>query len=285
MKRILGPQGTFRSHGGKALLALLVGALANVTSGNALAAEPTPSAAQRASIAALPLNFERNLGQAPQQVQYLAHGAAYAIAITEQGAALTLGRGTRASASEVLQLQGDLTATGNQLDIAIEGNGFFQVLLPSGETAYTRGGSFHTDAQGNVVTANGNAVQPAIAIPQSATSVTIAPDGTVSVTIPGQIAAQQVGSLQLALFPNPGGLSSSGGNLFLATTASGDAIVGTPGSSDGLGQVEQGYLEQSNVSVVDEFINMIVAQRSYEASSRVVQAADQMFQLINNLGH
>jgi flagellar basal-body rod protein FlgG len=200
-------------------------------------------------------------------------------------AGLQVGLGTRASASEVLQLQGDLTATGNQLDIAIEGNGFFQVLLPSGETAYTRGGSFHTDAQGNVVTANGNAVQPAIAIPQSATSVTIAPDGTVSVTIPGQIAAQQVGSLQLALFPNPGGLSSSGGNLFLATTASGDAIVGTPGSSDGLGQVEQGYLEQSNVSVVDEFINMIVAQRSYEASSRVVQAADQMFQLINNLGH
>jgi flagellar basal-body rod protein FlgG len=200
-------------------------------------------------------------------------------------AGLQVGLGTRASASEVLQLQGDLTATGNQLDIAIEGNGFFQVLLPSGETAYTRAGSFHTDAQGNVVTADGNPLQPAITIPQSATTVTIAADGTVSVTVPGQTAAQQVGSIQLALFPNPGGLSSSGGSLFLATTASGDAVVGTPGGSDGLGQVEQGYLEQSNVSVVDEFINMIVAQRSYEASSRVVQAADQMFQLINNLGH
>ncbi len=200
-------------------------------------------------------------------------------------AGLQVGLGTRASASEVLQLQGDLTATGNQLDIAIEGNGFFQVLLPSGETAYTRAGSFHTDAQGNVVTADGNPLQPAITIPQSATTVTIAADGTVSVTVPGQTAAQQVGNIQLALFPNPGGLSSSGGSLFLATTASGDAVVGTPGGSDGLGQVEQGYLEQSNVSVVDEFINMIVAQRSYEASSRVVQAADQMFQLINNLGH
>jgi len=204
---------------------------------------------------------------------------------TTVAAGLQIGLGTRSAASEILQLQGDLSATGNQLDLAIEGNGFFQVLLPSGETGYTRAGSFHTDAQGNVVTANGNPVQPAITIPQSATSVTIAADGTVSVTVPGQSAAQQVGTIQLALFPNPGGLSSSGGNIFMATTASGDAVVGTPGGSDGLGAIEQGYLEQSNVSVVDEFINMIVAQRSYEASSRVVQAADQMFQLINNLGH
>ncbi len=204
---------------------------------------------------------------------------------TTVAAGLQVGLGTRPAASEILQLQGDLNATGNQLDLAIEGQGFFQVLLPSGETAYTRAGSFHTDSQGNVVTADGNPVQPALTIPQGATSVTIASDGTVSVTLAGQTAAQQVGTLQLALFPNPGGLNSMGKNLFLATTASGDAVVGTPGGSDGLGQVEQGYLEQSNVSVVDEFINMIVAQRSYEASSRVVQAADQMFQEINNLGH
>jgi len=204
---------------------------------------------------------------------------------TTVAAGLQIGLGTQASASEIIQLQGDLTATGNQLDIAIQGNGFFQVLLPSGELAYTRGGSFHTDATGNVVTANGNPIQPALNIPQNATNVTIAADGTVSVTLPGQTAAQQVGSIQLALFPNPGGLSSSGGNLFTPTTASGDAVVGTPGGTDGLGSIEQGYLEQSNVSVVDEFINMIVAQRSYEASSRVVQTADQMLQLINNLGH
>lgn len=204
---------------------------------------------------------------------------------TTVAAGLQVGLGTRTSASEILQIQGDLSATGNQLDLAIEGQGFFQVLLPSGELAYTRGGSFQTDAQGNVVTANGNPIQPALAIPQGATSITVAPDGTVSVTLTGQMAAQQVGNVQLALFPNPGGLSSLGGNLFTPTTASGEPVVGTPGGTQGLGQIEQGYLEQSNVSVVDEFINMIVAQRSYEASSRVVQAADQMFQLINNLGH
>ncbi len=197
---------------------------------------------------------------------------------------LQVGLGTRSSASEILQLTGDLTATGNPLDLAIEGQGFFQVQLPSGDVAYTRAGTFHQDAQGNVVTADGNPVQPSLTIPQGATSVTIAPDGTVSVTMAGQSQAQQVGNLQLALFPHPGGLNSVGKNLFLATTASGDPVLGTPGGTEGLGQIEQGYLEQSNVSVVDEFISMIVAQRSYEASSRVVQAADQMFQQINNLG-
>jgi len=156
--------------------------------------------------------------------------------------------------------------------------------LPTGETAYTRSGGFHQDAQGNVVTSDGNALQPAITLPAGFTSLTISPDGTVSVTLAGQVAAQQVGSLQLAQFPNPGGLNSIGKNLLLATTASGDAAVGTTGGSDGLGQIEQGYLEQSNVSVVDEFIGMIVAQRSYEANSRVVDAANQMFQLVNQLG-
>lgn len=197
---------------------------------------------------------------------------------------LQVGLGTRSAASEIIQLQGDLSATGNPFDLAIEGQGFFQVQLPTGEIAYTRSGAFHQDAQGGVVTSDGNPIQPSITIPQGATSVTIAADGTVSVTLAGQTAAQQVGNLQLALFPNPGGLNSVGKNLFLATTASGDPVLGTPGGTDGLGQIEQGYLEQSNVSVVDEFISMIVAQRSYEASSRVVQAADQMFQQVNNLG-
>ena len=197
---------------------------------------------------------------------------------------LQVGLGTRAAASEIMQLQGDPTATGNPLDMSINGQGLFQVLLPSGQIGYTRNGAFHEDAQGNVVTADGNPLQPAITIPAGATSVTIAIDGTVSVTLAGQTAAQNVGTVQLALFPNPGGLNSVGTNLYLATTASGDPAVGTPGGSDGLGQIAQGYLEQSNVSVVDEFINMIIAQRSYEASSRVVQAADEMFQLVNNLG-
>jgi flagellar basal-body rod protein FlgG len=199
-------------------------------------------------------------------------------------AGLQVGLGTRSAASEVLQTQGDFTQTGNPLDLTIQGQGFFQVLLPDGQTAYTRAGSFHLDASGNLVTQDGNPVQPNIAIPQGALSVTVAQDGTVSVTLAGQTAAQQVGVLQLALFNNPGGLNSTGSNLFLATTASGDPIVGAPNGSEGLGSIIQGMLEQSNVSVVDEFVNMIVAQRSYEASSRVVNAADQMLQDINSLG-
>jgi len=203
---------------------------------------------------------------------------------TTMVAGLQVGLGTRTAASEVIQLQGDFSQTGNPLDLTIQGQGFFQVLLPDGETAYTRAGSFHLDAQGNLVTQDGNPVQPSITIPPGATSVTVAQDGTISVTQAGQTAAQQVGSLQLALFNNPGGLNSVGSNLFLATTASGDPVVGTPGGSEGLGSIVQGMLEQSNVSVVDEFVQMIVAQRSYEANSRVVNAADQMLQDINTLG-
>jgi len=200
-------------------------------------------------------------------------------------AGLQIGLGTRTAASEIIQLQGEFSSTGNPLDLTIQGAGFFQVTLPSGETAYTRGGAFHLDAQGNVVTADGNPITPAITIPPNATSITVGSDGTVSVTTPGQTAAQQVGTLQLALFPNPGGLNSVGQNLFLATTASGDPIIGTPGGSEGLGSIEQGFLEQSNVDVVEEFIQMILAQRSYEANSRVAQAADEMMQQLNNLAH
>jgi flagellar basal-body rod protein FlgG len=199
-------------------------------------------------------------------------------------AGLQVGLGTRSAASEVIQLEGDFTQTGNSLDLAIQGAGFFQVLLPSGETAYTRAGSFHLDGQGNLVTQDGDPVQPSVTIPAGATSVTVAQDGTITVTLPNQTAAQQVGALQLAYFNNPGGLNSTGSNLFLATTASGDPIIGTPGGSEGLGTIQQGMLEQSNVSVVDEFVNMIVAQRAYEANSRVVNAADQMLQDINSLG-
>ena len=199
-------------------------------------------------------------------------------------AGLQVGLGTRSAASEVIQLQGDFTQTGSPLDLTIQGQGFFQVLLPDGQTAYTRAGSFHLDAQGNLVTQDGDPVQPSVNIPANALSVTVGSDGTISVTLPGQTAAQQVGALQLALFNNPGGLNNTGSNLFLATAASGDPIVGPPGGSEGLGSINQGMLEQSNVSVVDEFIQMIVAQRAYEANSRVVNSADQMLQTINNLG-
>jgi flagellar basal-body rod protein FlgG len=202
---------------------------------------------------------------------------------TTVAAGLQIGLGTRATASEIIQLQGDADSTGNPLDMAIQGPGFFQVTLPSGETAYSRSGAFHMDAQGNLVTSDGDALQPAITIPSNATSITIGADGTVSVTQPGQVAAQQVGTIQLAMFANPGGLNSVGKNLFLATTASGDPIIGTPGGSEGLGTIQQGWLENSNVNVVEEFIQMIMAQRSYESNSRVVQAADSMLQQLNTM--
>jgi flagellar basal-body rod protein FlgG len=197
---------------------------------------------------------------------------------------LQVGLGTRSAATEVIHNQGDFTSTGNPLDFAIQGNGFFQIKLPSGDTGYTRSGNFQMDSQGNVVTSDGNPLLPSITIPNNATNITIGSDGTVSVTQPGQAQAQQVGQIQLAMFPNPGGLNSVGSNLFLQTTASGDPIVGVPGGSDGLGTLQQGMLEQSNVSLVDEFVQMILAQRSYEANSRAVSAADQMLQQLNSLG-
>lgn len=196
---------------------------------------------------------------------------------------LQIGLGTRSASSEIIQAQGDFNFTGNPLDLTVKGQGFFQVRLPSGELAYTRSGAFHLDAQGNLVTSDGNAMEPAITLPPDATSITIGEDGTVTVTQPGQSTAQQVGNIQLATFANPGGLNSIGDNLLLATAASGDAIVGTPGGSEGLGMLQSGVLEQSNVNVVEEFVQMILAQRSYEANSRVVRAADDMFQQVNGM--
>ena len=202
---------------------------------------------------------------------------------TTVAAGLQVGLGARPTASEILQTQGDFTSTGNPLDLAIQGQGFFQVKLPSGEIAYTRSGSFHTDAQGNVVTADGNPLDPAITIPSNALNITIGTDGSVSVTQSGQTQAQQIGNIQLAMFNNPGGLNSVGNSLYLATTASGDPVVATPGGTEGLGTLQQGSLEQANVNVVDEFIDMILAQRAYESNSKVVHAADQMFQQLNQL--
>jgi flagellar basal-body rod protein FlgG len=202
---------------------------------------------------------------------------------TTISAGLQIGLGSRTSASETIQGQGDFNTTGNPLDLAIQGQGFFQIQMPNGEIAYSRAGTFHLDAQGGMVTADGNPLQPSITIPNNATNITIGSDGTVSVTMPGQQQAQQVGSIQLAMFANPGGLNSIGQNLFLPTTASGDAITGTPGGNEGLGKIQQGSLENSNVNVVEEFVQMILAQRSYESNSKVVQAADQMFQNANSM--
>jgi len=199
-------------------------------------------------------------------------------------AGLQVGLGTRAAATEILQSQGDFQQTGNSLDLAIQGMGYFQILTPNGQLAYTRSGSFHLDSSGNIVTSDGDPLQPAITIPSDATAITIGADGTVTVTQPGQTKSQQIGQIQLATFANPGGLNSVGANLLLPTNSSGDPIVGNPGGSEGLGTLLQGSLEQSNVNTVEEFIQMILAQRSYEANSQVAKAADQMFQEVNQLG-
>ncbi len=204
---------------------------------------------------------------------------------TTVSAGLQVGLGTRSAASEIIQTQGNFDSTGNPLDLVIQGQGFFQVKQPNGEVAYTRAGTFHLDQQGTMVTAQGDPLEPAVTIPNGALTISVGTDGTVTVTLPGQTSAQQVGTIQLATFPNPGGLMKNGNNLYTPTTASGDPIVGNPGGSEGLGTLQQGMLENSNVNVVDEFIQMIVTQRAYEANSKVVQAADQMFQNVNNMTH
>jgi flagellar basal-body rod protein FlgG len=196
---------------------------------------------------------------------------------------LQLGLGTRASSNEIVFSQGSFNATENPYDLVIQGRGFFQVRLASGEIAYTRAGSFHLDRDGNIVTSDGDPLEPQITIPPDAQTVHIATDGTVSYTQPGQTAAQLGGQIQLADFQNPAGLNSIGRNLYLPTDASGDPTVGTPGGQEGIGSLLQGYLEQSNVSVVEEFVNLIISQRAYEANSKVVKAADEMYQEINNL--
>lgn len=198
-------------------------------------------------------------------------------------AGLQLGLGTRAASNEIIFTQGAFTQTNNPLDLVIQGNGFFQIRQPNGDLAYTRNGNFQLDRNGNVVDANGNPLEPQITLPSTAQNVTIAQDGTVSFTLPNQTATQKAGQIQLANFANPAGLNSIGNTLFTATDASGDPQVGTPGGTEGLGTLMQGYSEQSNVDVVEEFVNLIQSQRAYEANSRVVKAADEMYQQINQI--
>jgi flagellar basal-body rod protein FlgG len=196
---------------------------------------------------------------------------------------LQLGLGTRAVSNEVIFTQGDFTETDNPLDLVIQGNGFFQLQQPSGQLAYTRAGTFHLNNTGQIVDPNGNLLDPPITLPQNALSITIGGDGTVSYTLPGQNTAQQAGQIQLANFANPSGLNSIGQSMFQQTESSGAPVIGPPGGQDGQGSLLQGYVEQSNVSIVQEFVNLIVSQRAYEANSKVVKAADDMYQQANNL--
>jgi flagellar basal-body rod protein FlgG len=214
--------------------------------------------------------------------QNLRQAGAASTATTDIPVGLQIGLGTKPVATEILLTQGDFSATENPLDMVIEGQGFFQVRLTDGRTAYTRNGSFHLDRDGNMVTADGDFLDPQISIPQDQVSVTIGADGTVSVLQAGQTQPQQVGRIEIANFQNAAGLQAIGKNLYLATQASGEAIVGTPGEN-GLGTLLSGFVEQSNVSVVEEMVNMIVSQRAYEASSKVIRTADEMLTQANNV--
>jgi flagellar basal-body rod protein FlgG len=201
---------------------------------------------------------------------------------TQIPSGLQIGTGVRPIAAERLHTQGSLLQTSNQLDVAIQGAGFFQVLQPDGTTAYTRDGSFQTDSQGQIVTSNGFVVQPAITIPANATAVTIGQDGVVTVTQPGAATPVQVGSMQLATFINPSGLQSLGQNLYIETASSGTPSTNVPGTN-GSGTVSQGYVETSNVNVVEELVNMIQSQRAYEINSKAVTASDQMLQKLSQM--
>jgi len=205
-----------------------------------------------------------------------------ASATTEAPVGLEVGLGTRAVATARNFSAGNLRSTGGPLDLAIEGDGFFKVSMPNGTTGYTRAGTLHLDAQGLIVTSEGYALEPQITVPSNATSLSISKDGIVSAAIAGQSATQQLGTLEIATFPNPAGLTPLGGNLFTPTTASGEPESGAPGT-DARGTLAQGFVEDSNVSVVEEMVNMIIAQRAYEANSRVVKAADEMLSQVNNL--
>ena len=200
----------------------------------------------------------------------------------ESPVGLEAGLGSRAVATSRNFTSGNLRSTGSSLDIAVEGSGFFQLSMPGGETGYTRAGMFHVNGQGEVVTNEGYALEPALNIPANATSITISKDGIVSVTVPGQGTPQQVGTLELAQFQNPAGLEARGGNIYVVTSASGDPSTTVPGT-DGAGTLVQGFVEDSNVSVVEEMVAMILGQRAYEANSKVIRTADEMLQQVNGL--
>ncbi len=200
---------------------------------------------------------------------------------TQLPSGLSLGTGVRVAATEKLQTQGNIVQTGNSLDVAIEGRGFLQVLQPDGTLAYTRDGTLQMDNQGQLVTSNGMAIQPAITLPSGTQTVTIGQDGTVTAQVAGQSSPVTVGNLTLADFVNPTGLQPIGDNLFVETAASGTPTTGTPGQS-GLGTLQQGALESSNVNIAEELVNMIETQRAFETNSKAIASTDQMLQYVTN---
>jgi flagellar basal-body rod protein FlgG len=214
--------------------------------------------------------------------QNIRYAGAASTSSTEIPVGLQVGLGTKPVATETVFTQGDFSATNNPLDVVIQGQGFFQILQPNGQIAYTRNGNFQMNSSGALVNSDGYSLNPQITIPTDQVGITVGSDGTVSVQLSGQTQPQQVGSIQLALFQNPAGLQPIGSSLFVPTQSSGEAVTGTPGQN-GLGTLIQGFVEQSNVSVVNEMVNMIVSQRAYEANSKVIRAADDMLSQANNV--
>ena len=201
---------------------------------------------------------------------------------TQVPTGIQLGHGTRPAAIQKIFIQGEYKQTKNELDMAIEGDGFFQITMPDGTTAYSRAGTFKLDSEGRIVTSDGYLLEPEISFPSDTMAISIGTDGTVSILQAGQSQPTEIGTIELARFINPAGLNSIGRNLYLQTSASGEPLTGTPGE-DGLGTIAQGFLEMSNVSVVEEMVNLITAQRAYEVNSKSIQSADEMLQIANNL--
>ncbi|MBI5598577.1 MAG: flagellar basal-body rod protein FlgG [Deltaproteobacteria bacterium] len=201
---------------------------------------------------------------------------------TQVPTGIQIGQGVRPVATQRIFTPGNLQQTGNSLDLAIEGDGFFQITTPEGNIAYTRDGTFKLNSDGNMVTSDGYQLEPAISIPSDAVAVYVSADGIVSVKRAGSPTPQQAGNVELARFVNPAGLQAIGKNLYLQTASCGDPTTGVPGAQ-GIGTLAQSFLEMSNVSVVEEMVNMIVAQRAYEINSKSIQAADEMLQMANNL--
>jgi len=202
--------------------------------------------------------------------------------VNQMPSGIQIGHGTRLVATHKVFIQGDFQNTQNDLDLAIEGQGFFQIVQPNGDLAYTRAGNFKIDSDGRMVTPDGYLLDPEITIPTDALAIAISSTGTVSVLLPGDPTPTDIGDIQLARFINPSGLANIGRNLYTQSNSSGEPTVGDPGE-DGFGTLAQGYLEMSNVSVVDEMVNMITAQRAYEINSKAIQTADDMLQVANNL--
>lgn len=198
---------------------------------------------------------------------------------TELPSGLQLGTGVRVAGTQKQFTYGSLQITDQPLDLAVDGRGFFQIQQPDGDIAYTRAGQFHLSGDGEIVTPDGLLLNPNITLPPNADRLTVGTDGIVSAFIPGQPDAQQIGQIQTVDFVNPAGLQAIGSNLFLETASSGDPVTGTPGQN-GLGQINQGMLENSNVDIVEEMVNMITTQRAYEMNSKIVSTADQMLQFV-----